>query len=83
MNELERKVLEAFGIDVEQAKEKLRDIMVIYPEGAERLAVVEDFIRAYATPEAIAAIPGTLAGIAKDVATGMTGRDPNAWAGSG
>ena len=83
MNELERKILEAFGIDVEGSAEKLKELMVKYPDQAERLAAVEDFIRAHASPEAIASIPETLAGIIKDVATGMTGRDPDAWAGGG
>ena len=83
MNELVQQLVEALGIDVAQAGEELKEYQARYPDQAERIAAVEAFIRAHATPEVIAALPATVAGIAKDIATGQTGVDPGAWAGSG
>ena len=83
MNDLVRKIMEAFGIDVEQATAELKDYEARYPNEADRIAAVEEYIRTHATAEAIASIPATVAGIAKDVGTGRTGVDPQAWASGG
>lgn len=82
MNEALRKLLEAVGVAPDGAIAELREIAVKFPEGAERVAAIEELLKSYAVP-ALADLPNTVAGIAKDIGTQMTGVDPGAWSGSG
>jgi hypothetical protein len=81
LNDALKKLLEAVGIAPEKAVAELKEIIVKFPEGSEREAAIEALIAGYAVP-ALADLPNTLSGIAKDIATGTTGVDPEAWAGS-
>ena len=83
MNEILRKIVELLGIPQEKALAELKALAVKYPDQAERAQAIEDYIRSYATPALDpVALQATLAGIAKDIASGQTGVDPDAWAGS-
>jgi hypothetical protein len=82
VNEYLKKLMELLGLPQEEATAKLRELMITHPDEAERLAAIETLIRSYATP-AIEALPNTVAGLIRDIATGQTGVDPDAWAGSG
>jgi len=74
------KVLLAVGISKEEALSIIRETAVKYPESAQRAAALEALITQYVTPALDpASLKATLAGIAKDIAGGMTGVDPNAW----
>lgn len=83
MNEILRKMIEVLGISQEKAIAELKDFAAKHPDEAERAAAIEAFIRANASPAIDpATLAATIAGIAKDVASGQTGIDPDAWAGS-
>lgn len=81
MNDALKKLLEAVGVAPEKATAELKEIALKYPEGAERAAAIEALIAGYAVP-ALADLPNTIKGIAQDISSGMTGVDPDAWAGS-
>lgn len=81
MNDALKKLLEAVGVAPEKAIAELKELAAKYPEGAEREAAIEALITSYAVP-ALEGLPNTVAGIAKDISSGMTGVDPDAWAGS-
>lgn len=75
-----QRLLEALGAVDEDAAAALVEAAKQYPEGADRIAAVEGLLRAAAPDLDPAHWPATLAGIARDIATGKAGVDPDAWA---
>ncbi|HKQ59270.1 MAG TPA: hypothetical protein VJY35_15515 [Candidatus Eisenbacteria bacterium] len=81
MNDALKKVLEALGIAddglIDEIKERAAGLPV-----EERVAAIEALIREKVSPEIDPAkLAATITGIARDVMTGVTEIDPDAWAG--